>query len=126
MPFSTIHDAAEPLGYLMQSGKTKLLYATDTEYIPYKFEGLTHTLVECNFSMKIVKERLKNRDLNRALWDRILRNHLSLETVVTFLKANDLSSLQEIYLLHLSNNNSDANLFKKTIQEITGVPVYIA
>ena len=110
----------------MQNGKTTMLYVTDTEYIPNRFEGLNYILIECNFSMEIVRKRLANRDLNRALWDRILRNHLSLETVIKFLKANDLSSLQEIWLLHLSNNNSDAKLFKKTIREITGVPVYIS
>jgi len=126
MPFATKHDAAEPLGFLMQSGENKLLYATDTEYIPHTFQGLNYILVECNFSMEIVKQRLGDGELNRALWDRILRNHLSLETLIDFLKANDLSELREIWLLHLSNNNSDAGLFKRKIQEVTGKVVKVA
>jgi len=49
LPFETQHDAAEPLGFLManQDGE-KLLYATDTYYIRYKFQGLTHLMLECN------------------------------------------------------------------------------
>ena len=36
-PFETQHDAKEPLGFLIQSGEEKLLFATDTFYIRYKF-----------------------------------------------------------------------------------------
>ena len=36
------------------------------------------------------------------------------------------AKLQEIWLLHLSSSNADAKRFKKEIQELTGVPVYIA
>lgn len=43
-----------------------------------------------------------------------------------FLKANDLRHVQEIWLLHLSDGNSDADRFKREIQELTGKPVYIA
>ena len=33
--------------------------------------------------------------------------------------------LKEIYLLHLSNDNSDEDLFKKTVQKIIGIEVYV-
>jgi len=51
LPFETEHDAAEPLGFLLQSRLTgeKLLYATDTYYIRYWFTGLTHIMIECNY-----------------------------------------------------------------------------
>ncbi len=39
LPFDTQHDATEPLGFLIQYKPTgeKLIYATDTYYIKYKF-----------------------------------------------------------------------------------------
>jgi len=126
LPFKTIHDAAEPLGFLMACGNARMLYVTDTQYISHRFKGLTHILVECNYSMEIVRRLKATGQLDSELWRRIINSHMSLETLVGFLKANDLSHVQEIWLLHLSNNNSDANLFKKTIREITGVPVYIS
>ena len=42
------------------------------------------------------------------------------------LKANDLSKVQQIWLLHLSDGNSDEKRFKREIQELTGKPTFIA
>ena len=125
-PFATIHDAAEPLGFLMASRGVKMLYATDTEYIPNRFRGLTHILVECNYSREIVKRLMAAGELDMELWRRVIQCHMSLETVEGFLKTNDLSQVQEIWLLHLSNGNSDANQFKRTIQGLTGKVVKIS
>lgn len=51
---------------------------------------------------------------------------MSLETAKEFLRANDLSRVQEIWLLHLSDDNSDAERFKREIQGLTDKPVYVA
>jgi len=126
LPFGTIHDAAEPVGFLLANQGDKLLYATDTEYIPYRFKGLTHILVECNYSMEIVRRLKAAGGLDRELWRRIINSHMSLETLVSFLKANDLSQVKEIWLLHLSDNNSDAAMFKRKIQETTGKVIQVA
>ena len=61
-----------------------------------------------------------------ALKNRLLTSHFSLENVKEFLKANDLSRVQEIHLLHLSDGNSDAERFKREIMAVCGKPVYIA
>jgi phosphoribosyl 1,2-cyclic phosphodiesterase len=122
MVFDVEHDVPEPLGFLLKSNVTgeKLLYFTDTYYLKYTFKGLNYIMGECNYSIKTL-----NEDLNPTLRDRILESHMSLEHFVGFLQANDLSELKEIYLLHLSNDNSDEDLFKKTVQKITGIEVYV-
>jgi len=125
MPFETIHDAVEPLGFLMAQGKVKLLFAIDTEYISHRFSGLTHILIGVNYSMEIVKSRLKSGELNSGLWRRIIKSHMSLETLLDFLRANDLGQVRKIYLLHLSDSNSDAKLFKLKVQEVTGKEVIV-
>jgi phosphoribosyl 1,2-cyclic phosphodiesterase len=127
LPFETQHDAAEPLGFLLanQDGD-KLLYATDTYYIRYRFHGLTHVAIECNYSLDILRANVEAGLVEPALKTRILKSHFSLEHVKEFLKANDLSKVQEIWLLHLSDGNSNAERFKREIQEISGKPVYIA
>jgi phosphoribosyl 1,2-cyclic phosphodiesterase len=126
LPFDTQHDAAEPLGFLLanQAGD-KLLYATDTYYIRYKFHGLTHIMVECNYSLDILKRNVEAGAVPKELKSRILKSHFSLENVKRFLQANDLSKVQEIWLLHLSDNNSNAERFKREIQELTGKMVFI-
>jgi phosphoribosyl 1,2-cyclic phosphodiesterase len=127
LPFETQHDAAEPLGFLL-ANKTgeKLLYATDTYYIRYRFRGLTHIAVECNYSMDILRANIEAGLVEPALKKRILKSHFSLENAKGFLKANDLSKVQEIWLLHLSDGNSDQERFKREIQALSGKPVYIA
>ena len=127
LPFETQHDAAEPLGFLManQDGE-RLLYATDTYFIRYRFRGLTHIAVECNYSLDILRANVANGSVEPVLKNRILKSHFSLENVKKFLLANDLSRVQEIWLLHLSDGNSDAERFKREVMELTGKPTYIA
>lgn len=126
LPFDTEHDAAESLGFLLanQQGE-KLLFATDTYYIKYKFPGLTHIMVEANYSLDILKENIFQGIVPVAMKKRLMRSHFSLENVKEFLKANDLSKVQEIWLLHLSDTNSNAELFKKEIMELTGKMIFI-
>jgi phosphoribosyl 1,2-cyclic phosphodiesterase len=126
LPFDVQHDVSEPFGFLLanQEGE-KLLFATDTYYIRYKFKGLTHLLVECNYSLDILNENIANGRTPKVMKKRLMKSHFSLENFKEFLAANDLSKLQEIWLLHLSDTNSNADLFKKEVSEITGKPVYI-
>ena len=128
LPFETQHDAAEPLGFLLQSNATgeRLLYATDTYYIRYRFPRLHYIMVECNYAMDILEDNVQRGLVPEVLRRRLLTSHFSLENVKEFLRANDLSKVQEIHLLHLSDGNSDAERFKREIMELTGKPVYIA
>ncbi|MGX9931986.1 MBL fold metallo-hydrolase [Virgibacillus salarius] len=127
LPFEVEHDVLEPLGFLLQNkAGEKLLFATDTYYIRYKFKGLTHLLIECNYSLDILNQNIVEGRVHKGMKKRLLRSHFSLENVKEFLKANDLSNVQEIHLLHLSDSNSSEELFKREIQELTGKLVYIA
>lgn len=126
--FETQHDAAEPLGYFIQSFEAgeRLLFATDTYYIRYKFPLLNYVMIECNYATDILQSNLDAGLIPSALKNRLLTSHFSLDNVKQFLKANDLSQVKAIYLLHLSDGNSDADRFKREIQELTGKVVYIA
>lgn len=122
-PFIVHHDAAEPVGYLIESKATreKLLFVTDTQYIDYRFSGLTHVMVEANFS----NEALANPD-NAPRRHRLRRSHMSIESCIKLLKANDLTNCREIWLIHLSSSNGDAEGFKQQVQKATGCEVYVA
>ena len=124
LPFETQHDANEPVGFLLSNGTEKILFATDTFYIKYRFTGITHALIECNYSAEILAANVAVGLIHPSMEKRLLKSHFSLSNVVEFLKASDLSQLKEIHLIHLSDNNSDEILFKKTIQALIGVPVY--
>lgn len=128
LPFDTQHDAAEPLGFLIQYKLTgeKLLYATDTYYIKYKFSKLNYLLLECNYNTEIAKENVKNGVINKTRYTRLLESHFSLENVLKFLQANDLTHTKNIILCHLSNDNSNQEIMKNKVYEQTGIPTTIA
>ncbi|PTK45882.1 MBL fold metallo-hydrolase, partial [Staphylococcus nepalensis] len=126
LPFEVEHDAAEPVGYLFKSDYGyKVLYLTDTKYVKYKFKGITHMMLEVNYVYEKMLQNVKDGVLHQALSNRVMESHFSLENAVEFLKANDLSKLQQINLIHLSSTNADAERIKNEIQQVSGVPVYI-
>ena len=124
--FGVQHDAKEPLGFLLDNGEDRVLYATDTYYLRYRFPPCTVLLVECNHSYEIVDRRVKEGKLDRTLARRLVKSHMSLENFIEFLQANDMSRVRQIYLLHLSDGNSDAEGFKRRVQQETGAEVCIA
>jgi len=122
LPFAVEHDADEPLGFLIQSpGGKKILYATDTYYIKWRFKGVTHYMVECNYAEDLLAT---NDGLPEDVKRRVRTSHFEIENVKAFFKAQDLSKTEQIYLIHLSDDNSDEDRFVKEIERTTGKPVY--
>ena len=102
-----------------------MLYFTDTYFIKYRFSGLTHIMAECNYSMEALRRSVAAGYISPAMAPRLFRSHMSLEHLKDMLNANDLSNLQQIFLLHLSDNNSDEQQIKTEIERLTGVEVYV-
>lgn len=127
LPFDVQHDVPEPLGFLLSSTETgeKLLYFTDTFYLKYRFKGLTHIMAECNYDAETLNNSIAKGYVHQAVAKRVLKSHMSLEHLIEMLKANDLSKVKQIYLMHLSSNNSDEKRFKTEIQKVTGSEVYV-
>lgn len=128
LPFDVEHDAQETLGFLICSRVTgeKLLYFTDTYYLKYRFNGLTHIMGECNYELEGVRRSIEDGRIPPEMLPRLLKSHMSLKTFLGILKANDISKIKQIYLLHLSQNNSNKDRFKREVQKITGTEVYTA
>ena len=124
-PFDVVHDAEEPLGFLISTGPYKILFITDLSYCRYKFKGVTHLMVEANFCERILAENIRSGLVDPARRKRLVDSNMSIQRVVDLLHKSDFSSLQEIHLIHLSEQNSDEVLFKKLVAGYTGKPVYI-
>jgi len=124
-PFDIEHDAAEPLGFVIMHGREKVLFLTDTSYCKYTFTGITVLMIECNFANEILEENYRKGIVDGSRRRRLLESHMSLQRVKDFLEKMPKESLREIHLMHLSDANSNEQLFKSEIQKQTGVPVYI-
>jgi len=127
LPFNVHHDVNEPLGFLINHDETgRVLFVTDTTYIDYTFPNLNNIIIEANYCEEIIKEKLGDTWQGEFLKNRILKSHMSLNTCKDTLLANDLSKVQKIVLIHLSDSNSDERKFKKVIEEATGKIVHVA
>jgi phosphoribosyl 1,2-cyclic phosphodiesterase len=130
-PFNVQHDCVEPFGFLIRHEEMgTILFATDSEYIRYDFSKLKidHIAIECNYSDEIINSRLLGQDINKNLADRVKSTHMELETCKEFIKKNNSPLLKNVVLLHLSDGNSDARLFKKEVEKVVSehVNVFIA
>ena len=122
-PFKTVHDAREPVGFVIYDSLAieELVFITDTQYSIYNFSP-NYFMIEVNYDKKTIND---NPGLNEELRERIKKNHMSLDTAINLLERSDLSRLKKIYVMHLSDHNSDAEYIKKSLQELTGVPIEI-
>ena len=124
-PFETQHDAAEPVGYLVHHAPTgeSLLYATDTFYLRYAFKNVHYVLVECNYCRDTAYDRYQSGEMDKALYDRLMSSHMSLENLKGFLSACDLSATRRIVLLHMSEGNADEARMLREVRELAGIEV---
>lgn len=122
--FRTIHDAAEPCGFLVShSGMGILAFATDTCYLPQRFIGISHLLIECNYSLGLLDG---NASIDWTRRNRVVRSHMELNTCKGAVNAHSTASLRNVVLLHLSDENSDEGAFMREISGATRASVYAA
>lgn len=122
-PFRTIHDAREPVGFIIcdSISKEELVFITDSQYSIYNFSP-DYFMIEVNYVTETIN---KNEKIHPDLRARIKETHMSLETAINLLERSDLSNLKKIYVMHLSDSNSDAKVIKERLQELTGVAIEI-
>lgn len=124
--FEGIHDAVRPLNFVLSINDYKTLYATDTQYISYKIDGLTHIMIECNYSNEIIDDKLEQKEIEYFRVARILKTHMSIETAIKYIEAVDKSQLKEIVMVHLSKGNASKDKFKKMMQSKFGIKTTVA
>ena len=110
VPFTTFHDAREPLGFLIKSrvDGDVLAFATDTVNLRYKFPGLNILAIEANYDKAILERCQKMPEKVRY---RITNSHMEIDTLCDYLRSLDLSQCREIHLLHLSDATSHEGHF---------------
>lgn len=130
LPFEAVHDVAEPVSYYIKTyskydKEESLVFVTDTAYMKYKIPACDVLMIECNYVKSVLDEKVEQGKINVSLRNRIVKNHMSLETLVEALKVADLSKTKKIYVMHLSDLNSNEEMIKRQIQEVSGVEVEV-
>ena len=124
LPFDLVHDVKN-YGYLIHHEEMGLCcFITDTHYSPFVFPGLNNIIVESNYSAHLLEQRVESGSLHYKLAERVRQSHMADTTMVNFLKANDLSMVNNIVLIHLSSGNADAlDMVQKVINATGRTPI---
>ncbi len=110
VPFTTFHDAKEPLGFLFRSrlDGDVLAFATDTVNLRYRFPSVNILAVEANYDKHILD---RCQRMPEKVRHRVSNTHMEIEVLCDYLRSLDLSACREIYLLHLSDATSHEGHF---------------
>lgn len=99
----------------------RMIYATDTELIKYRFKNINHILLGVNYDKNLV-----DMD-NHSKASHVYSGHMSIDTACDFVKANNSKDLQNVIMCHLSKNNADKDLFiEKMKNAVLNVNVDVA
>lgn len=119
-PFRALHDAAEPLGFVISHPELgRLLFITDSSRVPFSFAdmGLDHIMIEANYSDRILDEAVGDGSLTAERAQRVRHTHMSLDTALNYIAIHESARLRTVTLLHLSSNNADAHAFQEIVQK---------
>lgn len=93
----------------------KMIYITDTEYVLWKFKGVNHILVSCNYQKQNIN--MNNSSKN----NHVVRGHMELATVKEFVKSNCSTNLNNVVLCHLSKDNANSTECVTEISKIAPI-----
>jgi phosphoribosyl 1,2-cyclic phosphodiesterase len=126
VPFNLDHDVP-CLGFLISHPDSgRIAFITDTCSCDHVFGKLDHIIIECNYARDILDANIIAGKVRYSQGNRIRQTHMELENCKSTLLCNDISPVRNIVLVHLSNDNSDAERFRNEIHELTGINVVIA
>ena len=118
LPFRTVHDAMSPCGFFINHAEFgNLLFATDTRFIPSTFKDLNNIMIECNYHPRLLYDR---NDIPDSLKERIKSSHQSIDTCCMALEANDLTHVNMVMLIHISEMDGNPALFREVVQQSVG------
>ena len=117
-PFTTPHDAADPVGFVFRAEGVRMGFATDLGYIPpnvkAQLQGVDLLLLESNHDLEMLRDgpypwAVKQRVLSRV-------GHLSNEAAAEFLEKSYDGQAAYVILAHLSESNNLPELARVTAE----------
>jgi len=117
-PFTIPHDAADPVGFVLQAEGVRMAVATDLGYMPpnvkAQLKGLDLLLLESNHDLEMLRDgpypwSVKQRVLSRV-------GHLSNDAAAEFLETEYDGQAGYVILGHLSESNNHPELARVTAE----------
>ena len=118
-PVMTSHDAPNPVGFIIEVGEEKLVYITDTGFIPDKTLALikdaTYYVMESTHNLKMLYQTNRPASLKERIASDL--GHLSNEDAAMYMVDLIGPSTKEIILAHISEESNTYELAVETFKK---------
>ena len=91
-----------------------MVYASDMEFIKWKFTGIRHFLIEANYDLDKLESDGEIKHTH------VFNGHHSIQAACKFIQVNQSAELRNVVLCHLSSQNGSPDDFKNKMLEVTG------
>lgn len=127
IPMRANHDVPCYAYLIHHAEMGKLLFVTDSAGFSCTFSDLRHIMIECNWSEECIQQALEEGRIKWYVAKRSRETHMGLKPLLDYLQYENIAATaNEVILLHLSHENSDANIFTQTVGDTLHKPVYVA
>lgn len=124
---SVEHDV-ECFAYLIHHPEMgTLFFATDCYNLHQVIKGVTHYLIEANYSDEKLNEWVLRGKTTSQMADRVRLSHMSLQHCIDYLKMCEVEkTARTIVLIHGSNRHLDKDIAENRVAGAFGVATYVA
>lgn len=121
--FDLVHNAPNSAFIVDTFDGIRILYCTDTQYIPKRVKGVNCAIIECNHDEGTIIDNMCDGVDSRSQFE----NHHSLDRCIEYLKSIYSADLTSVILWHPSGTNLNKNEAVRRVKEELGFEaVYMA
>ena len=114
--FELVHDVPNNAFIIDTSDGIRILYCTDTQYIPKIVKRVHYAIIECNNDFDTIVDNAMEGDMTMSNF----KEHQNINDCIEYLKRIYNVDLQQVVLWHLSSTNINPNEAVKRVRRELG------
>lgn len=114
--FELVHDVPNNAFIIDTSDGIRILYCTDTQYIPKIVKRVHYAIIECNNNFDTIVDNAMEGDMTMSNF----KEHQNINDCIEYLKRIYNVDLQQVVLWHLSSMNINPNEAVKRVRKELG------
>ena len=114
--FELVHDVPNNAFIIDTSDGIRILYCTDTQYIPKIVKRVHYAIIECNNDFDTIVDNAMEGDMTMSNF----KEHQNINDCIEYLKRIYNVDLQQVVLWHLSSTNINPNDAVKRVRRELG------
>jgi len=112
--FDLVHSVPNTAYVIDTPDNVRILFATDTEYVPKIVKNVNVAIIEANYDENVIIDNIIDDQWNSSRYS----CHQNINRCIQYLKKLDPGCMTQVVLCHLSQNNANRKDFVKKTQEL--------